>query len=91
MQIESGYRLFSPKAKMQIESGYRPFSPKAKMQIESGYRPFSPKAKMQIESGERWERRRWRGKRPERVAAVGVQRSRFVGKVYTGYRNKERA
>ena len=30
--------------------------------------------------GERWERRRWRMKRPERVAAVGEGRRRTVAK-----------
>ena len=39
-------------------------------------------------TGERWERRRWREERPERVAAVGVQRSRTVGKAHTGHRNR---
>ena len=38
---------------------------------------------MQIESGERGERCRWQMKRPERVAAVGVQRSRSDGKAHT--------
>ena len=28
------------------------------------------------------------GERPERVAAVGVQRSRTVGKAHTGHRNR---
>ena len=41
-----------------------------------------------IESGERGERCRRQIKRPERVAAVGVQRSRSVGKAHTGYRNR---
>ena len=41
-----------------------------------------------IESRERGERCRWQIKRPERVAAVGVQRSRSVGKAHTGYRNR---
>lgn len=43
---------------------------------------------MQIESGERGECRRWRVKRPEQVAAVGVQHSRFVAKAHTGHRNR---
>ena len=38
--------------------------------------------------GERWERRRGRIQRPERVAAVGVQRSRSADKAYTGHRNR---
>ena len=38
--------------------------------------------------GERWERRLWRMKRLERVAAVGAQRSRSVGKARTGHRNR---
>ena len=39
-------------------------------------------------TGERWERRLWREERPERVAGVGVQRSRTVGKAHTGYPNR---
>ena len=39
-------------------------------------------------AGERWERRRWRIQRLERVAAVGVQRSRTDGKAHTGHRNR---
>ncbi len=38
--------------------------------------------------GERWERGLWREERPERVAAVGVQRRRLVAKAHTGYRNR---
>ena len=38
--------------------------------------------------GERGEHRRWRMKRPERVAAVGGQRSRPVGEATTGHRNR---
>ena len=38
--------------------------------------------------GERWEHRLWRIQRPERVAVVGVQRSRTVGKAHTGYHNR---
>ena len=37
---------------------------------------------------ERGERCRWQMKRPERVAAVGEQRSRTVGKAHTGHRNR---
>ena len=37
--------------------------------------------------GKRGERRRWREERPERSAAVGVQRSRFIGKAHTGLQN----
>ena len=44
---------------------------------------------MIVGDGEQWERRLWRKKRPERVAAVGVQRSRTVGKAHTGHRNRE--
>ena len=40
------------------------------------------------DDGERWERRRGREKRPERVAAVGERRSRTVGKESTGHRNR---
>ena len=40
-------------------------------------------------TGERWERRRWRKERPERVAAVGERRSRTVGKESTGHRNRD--
>ena len=39
--------------------------------------------------GERWERCRWQMKRPERVAAVGVQRSRTDGKAHTGHPNRK--
>ena len=38
--------------------------------------------------GERCDRRLWRVKGAERVAAVGVQRSRAVGKAHTGHRNR---
>ncbi len=38
--------------------------------------------------GERWERRLWRKKRPKRVAAVCVQRSRIVGEAHAGHRNR---
>ena len=38
--------------------------------------------------GERWAHRLRRIKRPERVAAVCVQRSRIVGKAHTGHRNR---
>ena len=38
--------------------------------------------------GERCERRQGREKGAERVAAVGVQRSRTVGKAHTGHRNR---
>ena len=38
--------------------------------------------------GERWERRQWREERPERVAAVCVQRRRTVAKAHTGHRNR---
>ena len=38
---------------------------------------------------ERGERCRWQMKRPERVAAVGVQRSCAVGKAHTGHRNSK--
>ena len=41
-------------------------------------------------TGERWERRRWREERLERVAAVGERRSRAVGKESTGHRNRNR-
>ena len=41
-----------------------------------------------LTEGERRERCRWQMKRPERVAAVGGQRSRLVGKAATGYRNR---
>ena len=40
-------------------------------------------------TGERWEHRRWREERPERVAAVGERRSRTVGKENTGHRNRD--
>ena len=36
---------------------------------------------------ERWERCRWQIQRPERVAAVCMQRSHIVGKAHTGHRN----
>jgi len=39
--------------------------------------------------GERSERRRWRIKRGERVAAVGVQRRRSDAKAHTGHRNRK--
>ena len=39
-------------------------------------------------TGERWERRLWREERPERVAAVCVQRRRAVAKAHTGNRNR---
>ena len=38
--------------------------------------------------GERWERCLWQMKRPERVAAVCVQRRRTVAKAHTGHRNR---
>ena len=38
--------------------------------------------------GERWERCQRQIQRPERVAAVGVQRRRSVAKAHTGYRNR---
>ena len=38
--------------------------------------------------GERPDRRRWREEGGERVAAVGVQRSRSDGKTHTGHRNR---
>ena len=40
-------------------------------------------------TGERWERRRGREERPERVAAVGERRSHIVGKESTGHRNRD--
>ena len=39
--------------------------------------------------GERWERRLWREERPERVAAVGEQRSCTDSKAHTGHRNRK--
>ena len=41
-------------------------------------------------TGERWERCLWQMKRPERVAAVCVQRRRTVAKAHTGHRNRNR-
>ena len=42
-----------------------------------------------VRDGEREERRlRWK-KRPERVAGVGVQRSRSAGKAHTGHPNRK--
>ena len=41
-----------------------------------------------IDNGERWERCLWQMKRPERVAAVCVQRRRSVVKAHTGHRNR---
>ena len=41
-----------------------------------------------IRRGERWERRRGRIQRPERVAAVGEGRSRTDGKESAGHRNR---
>ena len=38
--------------------------------------------------GERADCRQWREEGGERVAAVGVQRSRTVGKAHTGHRNR---
>ena len=40
------------------------------------------------ETGERRERCRGQMKRPERVAAVGVQRRRAVAEAHTGHRNR---
>jgi len=40
---------------------------------------------------EQGERCRWQMKRPERVAAVGVQRRRTVGKAHAGHRNSKTA
>ena len=40
--------------------------------------------------GERPDRRRWRIKGGERVAGVGVQRSRSVGKAHTGHPNRNK-
>ena len=45
-------------------------------------------SQFEIIVGERWERRLWREERPERVAAVGVQRRRTVAKAHTGHRNR---
>ena len=42
-----------------------------------------------IQDGERCDRRRWRRKGAERVAAVGVQRRRAVAKAHTGHRNRK--
>ena len=42
-----------------------------------------------IQDGERCDRRQWRMKGAERVAAVGAQRSRAVGKAHTGHRNRK--
>jgi len=39
-------------------------------------------------AGERCDRRQWRKKGAERVAAVGGQRRRIVAKAHTGYRNR---
>jgi len=39
-------------------------------------------------AGERCDRRQWRKKGAERVAAVGGQRGRIVAKAHTGYRNR---
>ena len=41
-----------------------------------------------MSGGERCDRCRWQMKGAERVAAVGVQRSRTVGKAHTGHRNR---
>ena len=41
-----------------------------------------------IPSGERWERRRWQEKRPERVAAVDRRRWHFNAKENVGHRNR---
>ena len=41
-------------------------------------------------TGERWERRRWRIQRPERVAAIGERGSRAVGNESAEYRNRDR-
>ena len=41
------------------------------------------------DDGERWERCRGQEERPERVAAVGGQRSRTVGKATAGHRNRK--
>ena len=38
--------------------------------------------------GERWERRRWRKKRPERVAAVDRRKPASPGEAAVGHRNR---
>ena len=42
------------------------------------------------DDGERWERRRWRKKRPERVAAVGKKRACFVRRRFCRAPQQER-
>ena len=42
-----------------------------------------------VRDGVRWERRLWRKKRPERVAAVGKDRARLAGDGTAGHRNRK--
>ena len=42
-----------------------------------------------VRDGERWERRLWRIKRPERVAAVGRKQVCLSDAVFAGHRNRK--
>ena len=42
-----------------------------------------------VREGERWERRLWRNKRPERVAAVGRKQVCLSDAVFAGHRNRK--
>jgi len=63
--------------------------------LKAGYLPvavlscFGKKVPKEADLGERWERRLWRMKRPERVAAVGRCQGAPSTQADAGYRNRK--